>query len=104
MLGKLFRLMCQYGKCKHASTVRLRRIKFQPALEALEYRVLLSFAAPVSYNIGNQADGFVPNAAPVKAAKPKAEKAKAAPKTAAKKAPAKAKPAAKAKKPAASKK
>ena len=29
---------------------------------------LPSFAAPVSYNVGTQADGFVPNAAPVNVA------------------------------------
>jgi hypothetical protein len=38
------------------------------ALESLEPRNLLSFAAPVSYNIGTQSDGFVPNAAPVNVA------------------------------------
>src|ERR1043166_7271514 len=34
-------------------------------LESLEPRRLLTFAAPVSYNIGSLADGFVPNAAPI---------------------------------------
>ena len=34
-------------------------------IESLESRTLLSFAAPVSYNIGTQPDGFVPNAAPI---------------------------------------
>src|SRR4051812_6156262 len=34
-------------------------------IESLEFRRLLSFSGPVSYNIGNQADGFVPNAAPI---------------------------------------
>ncbi len=33
--------------------------------EALEARRLLSFSAPVSYNTGTTADGFVPNAAPI---------------------------------------
>ena len=33
--------------------------------EPLESRRLLTFSAPVSYNIGTAADGFVPNAAPV---------------------------------------
>ena len=37
----------------------------RPALEALEEKVLLSFAAPLAYNAGTQADGFVPNAAPI---------------------------------------
>src|SRR5882672_3825011 len=36
-----------------------------PLLEALEPRRLFSFSAAVSYNIGTQADGFVPNAAPI---------------------------------------
>ena len=34
-------------------------------LESLESRRLLSFSAPVSYNIGTQSDAFVPNAAPI---------------------------------------
>jgi hypothetical protein len=34
-------------------------------LELLEQRKLLSFSAPVSYNIGTQSDTFVPNAAPI---------------------------------------
>ncbi len=35
------------------------------AVESLETRTLLSFSAPVSYNIGTQPDGFIPNAAPI---------------------------------------
>jgi hypothetical protein len=41
------------------------RKKFRPLLEALETRALLSFAAPVSYNVGTQPDSFIPNAAPI---------------------------------------
>src|SRR5262249_5560774 len=44
---------------------RKDRNYFSPALEVLETRNLLSFAAPVSYNVGTQADSFVPNAAPI---------------------------------------
>src|SRR4051794_15856511 len=36
---------------------------WRPAPEGLEARRLLSFAAPVGYNVGTQADAFVPNAA-----------------------------------------
>src|SRR4051812_11265108 len=43
---------------------RTRR-RCSPALEVLEARDLLSFAAPVGYNVGTQADPFVPNAAPI---------------------------------------
>src|SRR5258708_2241972 len=38
--------------------------RFRPLLELLEDRVLLTFGAPVAYNIGTQADPFIPNAAP----------------------------------------
>lgn len=41
---------------------------FQAGLEVLEVRCLLSFAAPVSYNVGTQNDPFVPNAAPINVA------------------------------------
>ena len=37
----------------------------RPAIESLESRLLLSFSAPISYNIGTQSDAFVPNAAPI---------------------------------------
>src|SRR5437016_5237678 len=37
----------------------------RPVLETLESRTLLSLVAPVTYNIGTQTDGFVPNAAPI---------------------------------------
>lgn len=39
--------------------------KFRPALDALEDRLVPSFAAPVAYNIGTAPDPFVPNAAPI---------------------------------------
>src|SRR4051812_36704504 len=38
---------------------------YRPALEALEVREGLSFTAPPAYNVGTQADGLVPNAAPI---------------------------------------
>src|SRR4051794_11128147 len=41
------------------------RRSWRPAPEGLEVRRLLSLAAPVGYNVGTQADGFVPNAAPI---------------------------------------
>jgi hypothetical protein len=48
-----------------ANRGRMAGRKLRLACEMLEARVLLSFSAPVSYNIGTQADGFVPNAAPI---------------------------------------
>ena len=39
--------------------------RFRPGVEALEDRQLLSFAPPVGYNVGTQADPYVPNAAPI---------------------------------------
>src|SRR5579862_3038846 len=47
-----------------ARTCVRRRPQTLP-LESLESRRLLSFSAPVSYNIGTQSDTFVPNAAPI---------------------------------------
>lgn len=46
---------------------RSRAAAFEaPALfESLETRSLLSFSVAVPYNVGTQADGFVPNAAPI---------------------------------------
>ena len=53
------------GKSRATQRDRVSQRKFRLDLEALEARVLLSFAAPVSYNVGSQPDGFVPNAAPI---------------------------------------
>ena len=43
---------------------KFRRRPNPPALIELENRALPSFTAPVPYNVGSAADGFVPNAAP----------------------------------------
>ena len=56
------------GKSRATQRDRVSQRKFRLDLEALETRALLSFAAPVSYNIGTQSDGFVPNAAPINVA------------------------------------
>jgi hypothetical protein len=42
--------------------------RFRPGIEALEDRRLLSFALPVSYNVGTQPDPYIPNAAPISVA------------------------------------
>ncbi len=42
-----------------------RNLIRQTMIESLESRILLTYAAPTSYNIGTQPDGFVPNAAPI---------------------------------------
>ena len=47
----MFRTLFRKGQGRAARQAR-------PSLEALEDRVVPSFAAPVSYNVGAQADGF----------------------------------------------
>src|SRR5205814_1794108 len=56
------------SKSRAAMPRRPRPRSFRPVLESLEERALLSFAAPVSYNVGTQPDPFVPNAAPINVA------------------------------------
>jgi hypothetical protein len=60
--------ICLTGKSRTGKLHRASRSLSQFGLETLEFRSLPSFAAPVSYNVGTQADGFVPNAAPVNVA------------------------------------
>jgi hypothetical protein len=53
----MFRTMRRNGRkgnFRAAKAIHFQGRGFRPALEALETRVLLSFAAPVSYNIGTQ--------------------------------------------------
>jgi hypothetical protein len=53
------------ARCPVASERERKRTVAPAFAEALEPRRLLSFNAPVSYNTGAAADGFVPNAAPI---------------------------------------
>lgn len=55
------RSLVEGSKAKQSMVVR--RDSFRA--EVLEVRRLLSFAGPVSYNVGTVADSFVPNAAPI---------------------------------------
>jgi hypothetical protein len=67
MLRKVFDVVkgsWRSGKSSAGKLGRVSRSRFQPALEALECRELLSFAAPVSYDVGTHTtqglNGFGP--------------------------------------------
>src|SRR6266478_3678915 len=53
------------GPSGHTQAGRRPGRRFRRSAEELETRLVPSFSAPVSYNIGTTSDGFVPNAAPI---------------------------------------